>query len=473
ELCHALVMRGCDSVGSQTQETGDLFACIRDIVPLVGSADSAQEDGTSVELLLFEPVGRLMELLVKRVFRPLLADSGALYRECARLRVRCYQWAALCRMTTWLALAQPTGTAAAAVAEGAHVCWLQIVLGPPRAEVDDSMRSVWLLLLSESLAHTACLYPQQQQQQQKQPKQNALFLQTEESQIRVFTAVASLLAVLPLELKRIAGEESPLALLYSCVASCERLLVLVRPRAASMGLFWLHGTASRAKEAGIEEEEEEEEKEEATSFDFGKTTPAKYIFSAQQSEESIDRSAADDIVRIVGEEAVHEERIVGVFAGLDAAVQAMSAEDGGRLAVLCVRTSLLWIRMFASGARDNVGWQTRVLESLRSAHKPATDWARLQRIPVASNRQARSDGKPISTFRPMVARVLRFLMALAAWPFLKADSGDAQGLLLLQSEEHMSVIERLATLVPLRDLNALSFSALQILASVAGVRLRL
>ncbi|KAJ2400686.1 hypothetical protein GGI23_001882, partial [Coemansia sp. RSA 2559] len=472
DLCHALVVRGCDSVGSQTQETGDLFACIRDTMPLAGSADIAQEGGMSVgALLIFDPVMRLVELLAKRVFRPLLADSSALYGECARLRVRCYQWAALCRMATWLALAQPTGTAAAAaaLAEGAHVCWLQIVRDPPCAEADDSIRGVWLLLLSESLAHTACLYPQQQ----KHSKQNALFLQTEESQIRVFTAVASLLAVLPLELERIAGE-SPLALLYSCVVSCERLLMLVRPRAASMGLFWLHGTASRAK--GAEAEGEEEEAEEETPFDCGKTTLAKYIFSAQQSEQSIDRSAADDIARMVGEEAVHEERIAGVFAGLDSAVKAMGAEGRGRLAVRCLRTALLWIRMFASGARDNVGWQTRVLEGLRSAHKPATDWARLQRIPVACDRQARSEGKPASTFRPMVARVLRLLMALAMRPFLKPDGGDAQDLLLvlpLDSEEHASVIKCLATLVSLRELKALSFSALQILASVAGVRLRL
>ncbi|KAJ2398132.1 hypothetical protein GGI23_003302, partial [Coemansia sp. RSA 2559] len=475
DLCRALVVRGCDSVGSQTQETGDLFACIRDAMPLAGSADIAQEDGMSVgALLIFDPVMRLVELLAKRVFRPLLADSSALYSECARLRVRCYQWAALCRMATWLALAQPTGTAAAAVAlaEGAHMCWLQIVRDPPCAEADDSIRGVWLLLLSESLAHTACLYPQQQ----KQLKQDALFLQTEESQTRVFTAVATLLAVLPLELERIAGE-SPLALLYSCVASCELLLMLVRPRAASMGLFWLHGTASQAKGAEAEgEEKEEEAREDETSFDCGKTTLAKYIFSAQQSEQSIDRSAADDIARIVGEEAVHEERIAGVFAGLDSAVKAMGAEGKERLAVRCLRAALLWIRMFASGARDNVGWQTRVLEGLRSAHKPATDWARLQRIPVACDRQARSEGKPTSTFRPMAARVLRFLMALAMWPFLKPDGGDAQALLRvlpLDSEEHASVVKCLATLVSLRELKALSFSALQILASVAGVRLRL
>ncbi|KAJ2503756.1 hypothetical protein GGI11_007616, partial [Coemansia sp. RSA 2049] len=323
-LCCALVARGCDAavreqqhrcLGAASQDrtpddngdggsllTGDLFACIRDTVPLVPVPSSVRfsPPGANAALdRLIASVSALASTLVASVFRPLLAaapkheqntgtaaaaaaaddsddpafaDSAVplapIYAECAGSRGRCYQWAALCRMATWLAGTEPLASSAApldrvhgagpSLAAG-RLCWLQILSSTGVHQTSGArttMAGVWLLLLSESLAHVLGTYPQQQQQQQQQQleqkggggrrRRRPLFVQTEESQIRVFSAVASLLAMLPRQLRRCldtSAETTSAAsslssvpvLLHSCVSSCEQLLLLVRPQAASMG----------------------------------------------------------------------------------------------------------------------------------------------------------------------------------------------------------------------------------------------
>ncbi|KAJ2086376.1 hypothetical protein IW138_005747 [Coemansia sp. RSA 986] len=545
DLCRALVLQGCDAIrdpseGAAQLDMSDLFACIRDTVPLV----PASAGDASLELLA-RSVARLVELLAKNIFRPLLVapdtDSAmppGIYQECARSRVRCYQWAALCRMTTWLTLTRKEDDAinTAAVAEGGRMCWLQILLSGPDGDPTSpeasatAPSSIWLLLLSESLAQVACVYPQKQQtpsRLQQRQKPHALFLQTEDSQIRVFTVVASLLAVLPQEMAGLNAEKknpSVLPLLHSCVGLCERLLLLIRPRAASMGLFWLHGTTATTtrRQPGDSSNPDQDDDEDDGLFDSRITTPVEYVFNTQQTPADKRKKPAlsdagraaksdDDMVRMVSEESVHESRIAGVFSGLDITVRTVLASriehTNGRhlrpLMVLCARTTLLWMRMFASGARSNVGRQMRMLENLPSSsiwmnsdriilHKPATDWARLQRIPVAFNRRQAGNEQP-DTFRPMVARVLRLLMALAAWPFLSdareqtivrclqtaSSAGDGSdsphnGDFDEDGQQAYAQCQHLASLVSSsRELRALAFAALQVLASIIGVRLHL
>ncbi|KAJ2657991.1 hypothetical protein IWW48_004249 [Coemansia sp. RSA 1200] len=646
ELCCALVARGCDAVVRKQQQqqqqqqclgagnqdrnpdnddddsllTGDLFACIRDTVPLVPVASSVRSPSPDADAALERLIGSVSELanaLVASVFRPLLVaapkpkqnkgtgtaagdlaatdiDSAVLlapiYAECVGSRDRCYQWAALCRMATWLSDTEPASSSSAPLGRvldagpslaAGRLCWLQILSsnGLHQTPGTRTTMSVWLLLLSESLAHVLGTYPQQQQQPKLRGgdgrKRRPLFLQTEKSQIRVFSAVASLLSMLPHQLRCIdataettavasSSSSSVPVLLYSCVSSCEQLLLLVRPQAASMGLFWLHGPSSTVDwrrqrgedsggddDGGNEREEEHDDDDDDEDEDEGgvlghhgtSVIPANYVFGPPQQQQhrgagggrrlgdpdslAADFAAGSSLERKVSEESQHEARIAGVFVGLDRTLQEIAAaaatmpshHDGGnggsqartadirqrhRVLVLCVRTALLWMRMFAAGARDNAGRQIRILEGLPSSgaiwinsdriivHKPATDWARLQRIPVASGSTSAA-----GVYRPAVARVLRFLMALAAWPFL-ADStrcdviveclrqtpasnrgsatepdpngADAAGGRLAHSQCHG--LASLSAASP-RDLSGLAFTALQTLASIGGVRVRL
>ncbi|KAJ2531658.1 hypothetical protein EV175_007205, partial [Coemansia sp. RSA 1933] len=143
----ALVDRAC-AEDALDGETDELFACIRDIVPRI------PPDKPNVSVV------RLVDLLVQRIFRPLLQQGTgtSIYTECARLRIRCYQWAVLCRMATWL-----TESGDAAAAEASRLCFLQITASPSVEEKEGpaEAQAAWLLLLSESLAHIAGRYPRQ------------------------------------------------------------------------------------------------------------------------------------------------------------------------------------------------------------------------------------------------------------------------------------------------------------------------
>ncbi|KAJ1987809.1 hypothetical protein GGI25_005573 [Coemansia spiralis] len=530
ELCHALIIRGCGVLKDKDENSksdtyiGDLFACIRDILPLVRLDSSVKQtdEGICSLSLLAADIAAMCKLLLT-VFKALaLCTFGkqSMYPIFARMRHRCYQWAALCRATTWITIygfkdASSAGDYTDFYAEGGRICWLQIIDSEP---VANNNLPIWLLLLSESLAHIALSFPQSHTPNHVQP----LFLRSEESQIRVFSAIASLLASFAQHFDKIHRNESLRFLLLSCIATCERLLLKMKPSAASMGLFWIYNMNSLIPDND-------------DTFNCHKSTPLQYIFrppplnsstevpnindkwaeelqkgnlkdaysmftrKSDQPNGGADR--LDDLARLSREETVHENKIAGVFAALDTLLE-ISSDPSNKAAtktfVVAFRTTLMWIRMFATGARNNVGRQMRILENLpRSSnwlnsenlvlYKPATDWARLQRIPVASNRQTTESTKIDSvdsepdTYKPMVARVLRFFAAIAAWCFLKDEreativrclGNEAPDAALANSDARNSYsrCKCLETLLTKKEFDKTAFSSLQILSSILGVR---
>ncbi|KAJ2833116.1 hypothetical protein FBU31_001966, partial [Coemansia sp. 'formosensis'] len=506
-LVCALADRGLDMLGQQREAGGDsdsvvadgVFACLRDMLPLV-LVPPSDEAGPRTRLL-----GTLAKLCLELAaeFKPRVAD-GSIYAFCSGMRRRCYQWAVLCRLSTW-ATSTSDGSLAGPAAEGGHTCWMHIA----HAAVTEFESSIWLLLLAESLGYVALEYPSSSRAVDSTQYPSAaqpLFTLADESQVKVFTAVAMVLGRVGCITDALLVRPNPAsqALLPGVVRACARLTRLVSPTGASLGLF------QPMSEGG---------KQQLTLADVGSAGANAYVFDVDiplasatsasapdspQPREDVTPTLLVEQAREMAEELVLEAAIANVFAALNSVARAIIAAEGTPSvgSVVAFWAVLRWISLFASSARDNVYRQTRVLErdyrnkirivvDKARLHMSATDWSRLQGIPAArclypNVMDIEDDGEPTTTYRPVVIRALHTLIALSL-PSLLGDE-HSQPVLLEQtlawdSEEktgskseddakpHPALLlcQALKRLMSDDELKGVSLSALQILASILGV----
>ncbi|KAJ1797147.1 hypothetical protein LPJ75_007104, partial [Coemansia sp. RSA 2598] len=336
---------------------------------------------------------------------------------------RCYQWAALCRIATWISCwgilsatsQQMRESCVEAMAECGRVCWLQCFHA--ERHLSSAEPSVWLLLLSESLHHMVLEFPHQRAIKQGLGKPP--FTLAEKSQSLVFSLVAALLSAIGARLDELMEQGASRALFLDLMAVCDKIVCLVRPRAASMGLFEPQSTIGAMSAAARKRSQD--------GFKSFVGSPAEYICrpiplastsivgksadtasgadQPQHRKQDVVDESVTELQREAFEEIVHEIRIAGVFSTLDKIIRSVASLDEGRQSGLeprsgmrstlsmAFRVALRWIGLFATSARNNVNHQTDVLDGRNRVNirlvgdrvrlnKSATDWSRLQRIPI-------------------------------------------------------------------------------------------
>ncbi|KAJ1646866.1 hypothetical protein LPJ64_001687 [Coemansia asiatica] len=555
---------------------GGLFACIRDILPLVHmdyvrdkvSLETTEQLLSLVTQLAID-LASLFGPLVLFANSSISADDEkfSVYSYCTRKKHRCYQWAALCRVATWISCwgllsatsHQMREACNEAVAECGRVCWLQSF----HAELylSSAEPSIWLLLLSESLHHMALDSPHLRT---KSGLCKPPFTLSENSQTQVFSLVAALLSAIGPRLDQMIEQNASRALLLDLMAVCDKIVCLVRPRAASMGLFEPQTVASiysvMYKHKG------------RNNFKSFVGSPAEYIcspvplastslvgksaldtvnnnvdWSQQRQKDIVDDSVAE-LQREAFEEIIHETRIAGVFAALDKIIFSVASLDqsekgsGVRNALsMPFRVVLRWTSLFATSARNNANYQADILDGRKRVNirlvgdrvrlnKSATDWSRLQRIPIlridsdihpteqvieeqSLDRYATAfaaspdtaaadlqDGADLgtqeeelsrqedATYGLMMARILRFLITMSVYKLLAENCQSTlercliwpdNRITALNNDRHKSnlgsknmvdLCQKLEDLLSDADFDSSAFHSLQIISSIVGVR---
>ncbi|KAJ2349362.1 hypothetical protein GGH91_000849, partial [Coemansia sp. RSA 2671] len=526
-LVCALADRGLDILDQNRGTTGEfesavvdgVFASLRDFIALVSVPPRDDKDQAEPRARLLSTVGKLCLELVA-LFRPLVTD-GSIYTFCAAKRHRCYQWALVCRLSTWATSEGCTnkGSLSESAAEGGRLCWMHIAY----AVVTESESSIWLLLMAESLNYVALEYPsglRTLEPVEHPPAAKPVFLLTDESQVKVFTAVAMVLGRIGRITEALLAKSNPASqsLLPGVVKACARILRLISPAAASLGLF--RPFVEGEKRLATLDDVSAGSADSLDKYVFGQDIPLSPLpaSSADTSSSSLSLPREDvaptllsEQAREAAEELAHEAAIANVFAALNsvANVIVVEAEENfvvGSSYFMAFRTILRWINVFTSSARDNFNKQTRLLErdtrdkiriivERACLHKSATDWSRLQSITMArfvnldTATGNGSDREEITTYRSVIIQSLHLLVALSLQSLLGDDY--SQPVLLEQtlawsSEDKTScsvdtphpallLCRALRRLLSGNDeeLAGVSFSALQILASILGVRLPL
>ncbi|KAJ2820677.1 hypothetical protein IWW50_004962, partial [Coemansia erecta] len=421
QLIRALAGMGCElcdpekTAAVDEAYVGNVFACIRDTMDHI---EPPPYDSSDMPLHI-EATARL-SLALSTLFRPYVTmkdHSTSLYAFCAEKRHRCYQWAALCHASTWISGWQSAPKVAESLAECSRLCWLQITDTAPADP------RIWCLLLSESLGHIGF------DSTRKSPVQTPpLFMASDDAQTQVFTALAPLLTRISGLLPILATNRVPRPLVLTSLRTCGRLLRHVRPQAASMGLF---RPASQCADIV---------REEGVFHQVGCSLDA-YVFRPtllpsdeptqspkdgdDKEEHGIQPDSSVEQVREDSEEAYRESVLATVFDSLvvlastatatrldnnagDSAALANTTtaakldNNADDLVALAFRVLLRWIGAFATSARDNAGTQARILESQKRINigvfgdktrlsSSATDWSRLQKVPIVRLPQGDSD----------------------------------------------------------------------------------
>ncbi|KAJ2714039.1 hypothetical protein H4R19_001937 [Coemansia spiralis] len=455
-LAQVLMDRGCAllEAGATAGEAFacDLFACIRDTVPVVPVAGAA----------VSECAARLVRMLAEE-FRPRVtaaADAGALYMFCAEQRRRCYQWAALCRVGAWLV---HHGAAEAVAAECGRLCWLQVqAVAPERCS--PAVRNVWCLLLRESLAHIALDLPG--------GSGRPLCADSADAQARVFAAVARLLVRMAYIL---VDPPDPLhPLLLQSLRLCGRLLRSVAPHAATLRLCDALQPAAPGED----------------SFGQWGGTLVDYIFcpAAAVAAEPTDGESPDldaECARADADEVARETllaAVVAAFADLGRTVVEGPAQE---VAAQGFRVLLQWLQAFAAAARDTAGVQARQFEAQQRVNiglatdkarlvGMATDWTRLQRIPLVRVPEGPGVVGERATFRPAAAQALLLLAALPAIVLLGDGARAVLARCLAWDDDSgggsAELAVRLATALAERGHKQAAFAAVRVLGSILGVQ---
>ncbi|KAJ1780919.1 hypothetical protein LPJ67_005700, partial [Coemansia sp. RSA 1938] len=202
------------------------------------------------------------------------------------------------------------------------------------------------------------------------------------------------------------------------------------------------------------------------------------------------------------EEEIGREIVLGAVFDSVVAVANMISEPGVDHSVhsLAFRALMRWISAFTASARDYAGAQARQLESQKRINigvvgdktrmlQSATDWSRLQRVPVVRRRQPANDTSASDnsasdsvrrTYKPVAAQAIRLFAALSLWPVLGTTCrsllerclvwSDTEPTVAYSAEQICHFCEHLKTTVSDRAFEDLAFSSLQILASILGVR---
>ncbi|KAJ2612941.1 hypothetical protein H4S08_002476 [Coemansia sp. RSA 1365] len=494
-LIHALADRAQDLMepSSQTDEAylGNVFACIRDIVPLA-KAPTADKSISALHQPI-ESAARVSKQL-SALFKPYIfeKETVSLYSFCADKRHRCYQWAALCHITSWISgWLLHSNIVTEALAECGRLCWLQIL--DTASEDVSANHQIWFLLLCESLGHIAVVYPSLQST--KSAVNMPLFMLSIDTQMQVFSGISSLIT-------RIIGclstttfsQNITRSLVLKCLHLCEKILRLIRPQGASLGL-----PISGIRAAVYTEEENE--------FHLARCAPEEYIFRPECAvllDNPVIEDPPDVSVRQEREESQECDREVrlgemfkafSILSDQIADVKTIDALEMRNILAMAFRTSLRWINAFAVNARDNAGKQLYVLETQRRINIGlvgdkarlltfATDWTRLQKIPVV--RQSReasaadADSTEKITYKPVVGQVLRVLAAISVKAIVGVTSQnivkqcltwDSEDVSSPSSAEHVNrFCKNLEAMLSESDFDAAAFSSLQILASIFGLR---
>ncbi|KAI8320781.1 hypothetical protein GQ54DRAFT_201664 [Martensiomyces pterosporus] len=489
--------------------TAGVFALIRDTISLaqIGDLEALSEQEATLVASVAQQCTDLSAAFRGKVQQ---GSSECLYRYCSEKRYRCYQWAALCRITTWLirySCDDLPGDVCKAVAEGSRTCWLQFV-DAQQTHIDPSVSLVWSLLLSESLNQFALKYPNVhgsstvvaaagQDGSADRLAVRPLFLRSVWAQSRFFAALASIIARIG-QILSAAAEQSgaTLPLLLNILSVCDWCLRSISTEGASMGLFRPYNSLLTV---------------ECSNFSPSKCTLDEFVFSSApsiQSQRSNGSKAAstaanganeeaqprkgpsdfDEQQREAFEEAEIEAKLAAIFESMDSLIS-MSANkpdsantQPSALVLVALQTTMHWIHSFAVSARSNAGKQVRQLERQQRVkvrvvgeharpHKSATDWSRLQRLPVLWSSER--------ALRDVVMRVVRFLAGISAWKVLDdcesalnrclAWSGDRSGNEVGDAGEIASCCRMLESSLSEQRFKYLSFSALQTLASMLGV----
>ncbi|KAJ2167347.1 hypothetical protein GGH15_002168, partial [Coemansia sp. RSA 562] len=462
-----------------------VFACIRDTMDHV---DASSDD--TPELPQHVEATTQMLLALAALFRPYVTriDAVSLYVFCAEKRHRCYQWAALCRAATWISSWRTVPKPAEALAECSRLCWIQIT-DTASADVQ-----IWSLLLSESLGHIALCT--------KSLSNVPLFMASTDSQTLVFAALAPLLARITDILPTVASNKVAQPLVLASLRMCDKILRHIRPQSASMGVF---RPASQCTNIVREEGAYRRVSCALDAYVFRPTLLSRNDCVQDVAQSNEEHSALPELsVERVREEEeeIGREIVLGAVFDSVVAVVNMISEPGVDHSVhsLSFRALMRWISAFTASARDYAGAQARQLESQKRINigvvgdktrmlQSATDWSRLQRVPVVRRRQPANDTSASDnsasdsvrrTYKPVAAQAIRLFAALSLWPVLGTTCrsllerclvwSDTEPTVAYSAEQICHFCEHLKTTVSDRAFEDLAFSSLQILASILGVR---
>ncbi|KAJ2803533.1 hypothetical protein H4R20_002854 [Coemansia guatemalensis] len=447
-LVHALADRALDLMdpNSQADEAylGNVFACIRDTVPLA-KAPSADKS-TSATPQPIESAAKVSQQLGE-LFSPYIhgLKATSLYSFCAAKRHRCYQWSALCHVSTWIAGWCPhSNIVAEAVAECGRLCWLQSVDVVP--EDISANQQIWFLLLCESLGNIALVYPSLQNS--ARALHTPLFMRSIDTQKHMFSGLALLIPRIIERLPTTSSvQKTTSSLVLRCLHLCEKTLRLIRPQGSSIGL------PISGKRAPVFAED-------GDIFKMFRCTPEGYVFRPECAALLVNPSIEDphEILKRQEREESQEcdrEIMLGkmfmAFSILSDKIADDSNTDASgmrNILAMAFRTTLRWINAFAVSARDNAGKQLRLLETQRRINIGivgdkarllafATDWTRLQKIPVVRQPRnvsavdtgqsaAKSTDIDLGPFKSVVYTM--FFLACRLWqefPMLdRSDLGD-------------------------------------------------
>ncbi|KAJ2119697.1 hypothetical protein IW147_005661 [Coemansia sp. RSA 720] len=484
-LCDlGLKLCASDTAADETY-AGSVFACIRDTMDRVDALSSDTPD-----LPMHVEATAQMLLALSALFRPYVTrvDPVSLYAFCAEKRLRCYQWAALCHAATWISGFRTAPKPAEALAECSRLCWIQITDNTP-ADV-----RIWSLLLSESLGHIALC---------TKPPKPPLFMASLDAQTLVFAALAPLLARITDILPNLASNKVAHPLVLASLRTCERILRLISPHAASMGLF---RPASQCADVVREEGAYRRVSRTLDAYVFRPTLlsrdePAQDVTQLTE-EHSTQPKLSVERVREESEEIGREIVLGAVFDSIVAVASVIAEPDVDHsVHSLAFRALMHWISAFTKSARDNAGAQARQLESQKRINigvvgdktrmlQSATDWSRLQRFPVVRHRQLVSDDSASDssahkdsvrrTYKPVAAQAIRLFAALSLWPVLGNTCqsvlercliwSDTEATTPYSAKQASCFCTHLKNSVSDRTFENLAFSSLQILASILGVR---
>ncbi|KAJ2161137.1 hypothetical protein GGF46_001727 [Coemansia sp. RSA 552] len=472
-IIQALIGQGLDAAQPSTAadelRAGDVFACLRDM--LSASSTSSLDGAKATD---FQLGVRLLKTLCD-IFRPYLTGSKSIYAFCAEKRHRCYQWTAMCRLGTWILLRTQTEPAPI---ECSRLCWLQIHRMDPAADLQ-----VWGLLLNESLGHIA--------------SSKGVLLANLDAQSRMFSALAPLFTRIIQSVPALSANKLARALVLKALGACDTLLRLIPPHAASMGLF---NPGSRAP---VEEGTFAQLKCTAGDYVF-RPPPAPDSGSSSPSSTNGYDSNSDDSNDPIAEQR-HEEsdefdregrlcEMLAAFVTLANYITLGADGDGMRsVLAMAVRSSLQWISTLAMSARDNANKQVRLLETRRRVNIGvvgehtrliafATDWSRLQRIPVIRHRESSDDTPAKRTYKDTAAQVVRLLASVPVWSILGDDCQPILERCLGRASdddpasrpfEGVRFCHNLSALLSPGDLLQAAFLALRTLSSILGVHSQL
>ncbi|KAJ1955128.1 hypothetical protein EC988_002054, partial [Linderina pennispora] len=451
----AAIDLGVAILKSEDSNTEGMFALIRDTIPLTPTA-SASSPATD----LTDSVAQLCSALAQ-VFEPHV--PGSLIQYCIQKKHRCYQWATMCRASTWLARSidsdSPPAAVSIAIAQGSRLSWLQL-LDPAEPE-GDTQPAMWMLLVSESFCNINLQYPDT-----SGALVTPLYSSSLVTQSRVFSAVAVVLGKIAPMLLRLVQQQGTVLFVSRLLKSCGHAIRIIPKSGSSMGLFAPYGT-------GIFYGQQYDPKFDSLGgFIF--RPPGPVPNAAEAGKPKLMPTDMEEQQREALEESETEGTLAKVFAAISLlATSVADADDSTRpLVVSALQTALDWIHSFAVAARLNAHRQEHILKNQAPVkirvvgeharpHRSATDWTRLQRVPAVHVGE--------STCKDAVAMVVCLMAAISGWLIVDDYELVLKRCLVVTSPAAVEAARTLHARLGADHFWRLSLSAMQALGSILGV----